>query len=313
MEEYHLLKASYEELAAFIAELPEETNTLEFKRKTTPSLIELQKEDRKLLGETLSGFANATGGVLVLGVSTEKHQHLDRAKAIDPIANVKKVAARVRSYTNECVAPVVEGVRIRSVQSEDGSGMILVSVPRGQARPHMSTAPGHHTYYRRVMDSFVPMEAYEVEEMMRLKTEPQLQFVYEIRPAGSIGANRNFVLLFGLENVSAVTAKFPYISYRYAQNQPTVSQYGDLWPRYSDVATYSVLLAAGADQVLHPGQKLYVAKLDYNETFDPRFRDWGVSSLETGATLNLEFQFGCEDCPMQAAKLTLERDELLAP
>lgn len=200
---------------------------------------------------------------------------------------------------------------------QSGSGLILLAVPRGQARPHMSTAPDHHTYYRRVMDSFVPMEAYEVEEMMRLKTEPQLRFVYEVRPAGSVGGNRCFGLLFGLENISKVTAKFPYISYRNAVNRPSVAQYGldgkgrELWPRFEDVAADAVLFAAGADQVLHPGQRLLVSKLDYNETFEPRHRDWGASNLAEGEALNLCFQYGCEDSPMQSVDLELSKEQLL--
>ena len=61
------------------------------------------------------------------------------------------------------------------------------------------------------------MEAYEVEEKMRLKTEPKLSFLHSIRAAGSIGSNRRFGLLFGLENVSTVTAKFP--SYHSAKEE----------------------------------------------------------------------------------------------
>jgi hypothetical protein len=315
MENTQLMKANFAQIASFVAEQPEENHTLEFKRKTVSDALELHKDDRRNLGAAVSGFANATGGVLVLGVSTEKHQGLDRAKELAPIANASSVAARARSYLNECVAPVVEGIKVRAAADDNGSGLILVGVPRGQARPHMSTAPDHHTYYRRVIDSFVPMEAYEVEEMMRLKTEPQLRFIYEVRPAGSIGANRNFILLFGLENFSSVTAKFPYISFSRHPNGPTVDEYGstmDLWPRVSDVASNAILFAAGADQVLHPGQRLFVSRLAYNEEFGPMLRNWGVSRLPANETLELTFQFGSEDAPMETAKIVLTREELLA-
>lgn len=308
---------TFDDVVSLVSNVAEESHALEFKRKTDPRSLELHKEDRRLLGEALSGFANATGGIVILGVGSERHHGIDRAKSLETISDVRAVANRVRSYSNECVAPPIDGVKVRALAQPDGTGVILILVPRGQARPHMSTAPGHHTYYRRVMDSFVPMEAYEVEEMMRLKSEPLLQFVYEIRSAGSVGGNRNFSLLFGLENDSKTTAKFPYISYRHDAERPTVAHYGldgngnNVWPKINDVAGGATLFAAGADQVLHPHQRLYVSKLDYMETFDPRYRDWGVSKLAPRTSLRLEFQFGCEDSPIDTAILELSREQLL--
>jgi hypothetical protein len=318
MDSATLFHANFDELVRFVSAGPEENHSLEFKRKTDPTSLELHKDDRRLLGEVLSGFANATGGLLVLGVETEKHQGIDRAKSINLISDAANYASRVRSYATDCVAPVVEGVEVRSVTNAEGAGFVLVSVPRGHARPHMSTAPGHHTYYRRVMDSFVPMEAYEVEEMMRLKTEPKLEFIYAIRASGSVGSNRMYVLLFGLANRSRVTAKFPYISYRREPDKPNVAKYGldgngnDLWPKVTDVAAGGVMFVAGADRVLHPGQELYVSKIDYTELDDNKHRDWGVSRLGDDQVLSLQFRYGCEDSPMEMVELRLTKQELLA-
>jgi len=279
-------EADYTAVTKIVAASVEETHGIEFKRKSSPSDRELNKDDRRLLGEALSGFANATGGLLLLGIGTENHQGVDRAKDIFPIANVSVVADRYRSYAAECVSPPVSGVQVRAVANEDGSGVIVIKVPQGQSRPHMSTAPGHHTYYRRVMDAFVPMQHYEVEEMMRLKTKPKLTLLWELRSGGSIGTNRIFHLMFGLRNESRMTAKFPFISYLDGTNQPSVAQYGldgngnTLWPRLSAHASPSVTFAGGADKVIHPGQGFFVSKLDFNETYDPRFmRDWGYLSL----------------------------------
>ena len=71
------------------------------------------------------------------------------------------------------------------------------------------------------------------------------------------------------------------------------------------------MFAAGADRVLHPGQKLFVSKLDYHEVFDPRFSRWGVSQLPTSETLTLEFEFRCEDSPLEKARIALTREQLL--
>ncbi len=311
------MSASVQDLVDLVTNRAEETTKLEFKRK--PSLgTELQKQDKRLLGEAVSGFANATGGMLIIGIATLKHEGIDRASELVEIEEVKSVAARYRAYIPTCTSPPVEGVKVRSVEIEDGRGVILIHVPQGQARPHMSRAPDHHTYYRRVMDSFVPMEAYEVEEMMRLKTSPKLELVTELHRAGSIGDNRQFELRFGLANISRVTAKFPYIEYLRKPNAPSVARYGldgnggTLWKQLpTGFSKGGVMFAAGADQVIHPGQVLFVSKLEMVENFDPRFqRDWGLSQLADGEEVHLHFEFGCEDCPKEVIHLHLKKEEL---
>lgn len=319
MEPEELFTLELRQISDFIDSKPEETHSLEFKRKSVPQEIELNKDDRRLMGEALSGFSNATGGILVLGVTTERHHNCDRAKEIVPIQDAEAVANRMRSYASECVSPPLVGLRIRAVIAENGAGLVLVLVPRGQSRPHMSTAPGHHTYYRRVMDSFVPMQSYEVEEMMRIKTSPKLELVYKVVGGGSIGNNHNYSIVFGLRNISRVSARFPYIAYVDSPNQPSVAEYGldgngnTLWPRLGRGSSQDVIFAAGADSVLHPGEELYVSKLDYMERRDARMRrDWAVDMLpDEDESLTLKFRFGCEGAPSEETTISLSREALL--
>lgn len=190
---------------------------------------------------------------------------------------------------------------------------MVIYVPKGQARPHMSRAPGHHTYYRRVMDSFVPMEAYEIEEMMRLKTEPLLELATDINSSGSIGDNNSFDLRFGLRNLSSTMARFPYIEYHPGPGQPYIDKYGidgngnHLWPLVRGGAANGLLFAGGADQVIHPGQTLYVSKMKMYERPDDRFAAWGLSQLPPGGT-PLRFLFGCENHPRKVVEFQLTRE-----
>lgn len=311
-----LFQGGFARVKELIDQRVEETPTLEFKCKREPNKLDLHKDDRRALGEALSGFANATGGLLVIGVETERPEGVDRACAIEVIENINQVADRYRAYAADCAAPPVTGVRIAAVEDNGGAGVLLVEVPQGNARPHMSMAPGHQRYYRRVSDTFVPMLHYEVDEMMRLRTAPKLSFVYRIEQAGSTGGNRNFGILFGLKNASRSTAKFPFISYQNSPSQPTIARCGldgngtDLWPRLNAASTEAVIFAAGADRVLHPGQSMFVSRLEYSEVLDQRFRPWAVSELE-GDELRLTFAFGCEDCPIESVDIRLSRDELL--
>lgn len=308
---------SISDIEQLVTERAEESTTLEFKRKCDPNLVDLQRTDKKLLGETVSGFANAAGGTLILGVGTENHNGIDRASALFLIKSVELVAARYQAYVSECVSPAVEGLVVSYLSNSDGDGLVVIIVPSGQSRPHMSRAPDHHTYYRRVIDRFVPMEAYEVEEMMRIKTAPDLAFVHELRKGGSIGDNREINLLFGLENVGRVTARFPYVEYLGRLGSPTSAEYGldgngrTLWPRIL-TATTGALFAAGSDSVIHPGQKLFVSKIDMCEFHDPRFpRSWGLSQIPSGGQLNLNFAYGAEDHPRKTSELEFQKEALL--
>ena len=281
--------------------------------------MELQRSDQKLLAKAVSGFANARGGTLIVGIDTKKHEGLDRACAIQEIEDVEQVSSRYEAYIRTGVSPPVEGISVTPVLSSGGRGIIVIVVPQGQARPHMSRAPDQHTYYRRVMDTFVPMEAYEVEEMMRLKAFPELSFVHTFRRAGSTGGNNQFSLLFGLQNISKVTAKFPYVEYLNQAGGPLISDTSvegsgqPLWQQIN-AASAGILFAAGADQVLHPDQSLFVGKIDFMERpLEHHYgRGWPISRVEEHEDLRLFFRFGCEDMRQQLASLQFSKDELAA-
>jgi hypothetical protein len=315
-----IMLGGFEGVQQMIANRMDETLQLEFKSKANSEDLDLHKDDRRALGEALSGFANAVGGVLLVGIETARHDGLDRAEKSKPIQKVKQVADRYRSYINECIAPPIAGIRVDALFGEDGAGFLVIEVPRGNARPHMSMAPSHQRYYRRVADRFVPMQHYEIDEMMRLKTHPKLAFFHRVQDNGSIGNTRNFIIPFGLKNVSNVTAKFPYIAYKGGHNLPRVARYGldgngrTLWPNLSIGAQGDTVFAAGADQVLHPGQQFDVSMLEFDDVFSQHStRGWALSNLEEGADLVLNFEFGCEDCPKEVFQVVLSKEEILRP
>lgn len=297
----------------------EETHQLEFKQKQNPHDLELSKDDRRALGESLSGFANAIGGVLVIGVQTDRPNGVDRAIALKLIDNVEAVADRYRAYAIDCIAPPLPALSVNALSNAAGAGVIAIQVPQGNARPHMSMAPSHQRYYRRVADSFLPMLHYEIDEMMRLKSQPSLEFRYKLMQVGSLGNNKMYHILFGLKNISKMTAKHPFISYLQTSNQPSVAEYGldgngrTLWPRIAPGASPGVTFAATSDQVIHPGQEFFISKIDFYEKYTPQStRDWGISKLLDGEILKLKFEYGCEDCPIQVAEIEFSKEDLMA-
>jgi hypothetical protein len=304
-------------LEKMVSDGVEETHRLEFKQKRDPNDVELHKDDRRALGEALSGFANATGGLLVVGVKTDRKTGVDRAAELLLMPDVDQVVDRYRSYLNDCVSPPIGGLRISTVKRADGSGAIIIDVPQGNARPHMSMAPNHQRYYRRVADSFIPMLHYEIDEMMRLKASPQLELILAYQSGGSIGGNPKNFLAFGLKNISKATAKYPYIFVRSSLAGPRLSDYGldgngpTLWSRLVQGVAGEATFAAGADMVIHPNQSFLVSRFEYLHKLDERMQYWSADSLHESQVVRFEFTFGCEDAPATTKFVEFAKTHLL--
>jgi predicted HTH transcriptional regulator len=71
-----------------IAERREESLHLEF--KTFSSDTTLTRDDRKMLAKAICGFANAEGGILIVGVETKKNDGVDAAFAKRPVADLNR-------------------------------------------------------------------------------------------------------------------------------------------------------------------------------------------------------------------------------
>jgi predicted HTH transcriptional regulator len=74
-----IVKGGFGVVESLVASRLEETPQLEFKQKRSGADLDLHKDDRRALGESLSGFANAIGGTLIVGVKTDRPDGVDRA------------------------------------------------------------------------------------------------------------------------------------------------------------------------------------------------------------------------------------------
>ena len=89
---------NYSDLQELIAEGETEGLYLECKSPGSPNL---NKDLRVTLAKAISGFANASGGVLAWGISTTKHQHgsLDVLSQLEPIANCKNFMRQINVFS----------------------------------------------------------------------------------------------------------------------------------------------------------------------------------------------------------------------
>jgi predicted HTH transcriptional regulator len=99
-----------------------------------------ENEAQKGLAKALCGFANADGGVVVVGLSTKSTSDKYTPDLIDrivPVPDVMGLRSRIESLVPELVEPPLISVKIAAV-SEDQStktGFVVVDVPATRRSP----------------------------------------------------------------------------------------------------------------------------------------------------------------------------------
>lgn len=198
-----------------IEEAAQETLQLDFKRKEVDRNGEFSPNDRKILAEALSGFANSAGGLIVFGVYARKGQdQIDCAQSAYPISDIQRFYSEAKTEVGRLIQPRLDDVAIEIIPSERvaGSGYLLVYVPRSERRPHRSEAKNQKGYYKRVGDSFFEMEHYDIEDAFSRTSVASLEPFYERGMNFHSDLGREFIFDIGLTNTSYTTAKLPFIS-----------------------------------------------------------------------------------------------------
>ncbi|MDJ0945963.1 MAG: ATP-binding protein [Kiloniellales bacterium] len=191
-----------------------ESQDLEFKQKSDVSNPILNKDDKRNLGRSLSGFSNATGGVLIWGVETGKSSDDESlAKSPKPIFSYDRFARNLSALIPEYLSPPNLSIEILPIESaaNDGSGFVAIRVEASDKRPHMSLAPGHNTYFLRVGDVTHPMVDFQVRDMLRIQTAPVLKMGYLFEKTSISGAVHGAELILTVANESDISANHPYL------------------------------------------------------------------------------------------------------
>jgi hypothetical protein len=154
-----------EHLQALVDEQLPESLTLDY--KASPAL---SKEDRKRdeMCKDVSAFANSAGGQIVYGIEEDGPIPVSLDKGSDPNVITREWIEQV---LNSRISPKIEGLRITPIPLGTGNAFVI-TVPQATSRaPHQ--APDNK-YYRRYNFQSVAMADYEVRDMMRRTTTPDL-------------------------------------------------------------------------------------------------------------------------------------------
>ena len=230
-----------------------------------------QKDEdaQRMLAKALCGFANAEGGVLIIGFEAKSRQSKydpDVIHSAVPVADAISVKSRIESLVGELVEPRVQGVLVAAVSDNPGSkaGFVLTSVPATEGLPCRSRK--HRDFYQRITAGTYPMEYFQIADMFGKRHRPQLFLYLEegtFRPEGQVYERE---LILGMENRGRAVAKFPSIRFKRVDGI-NVNPWGidgnrnfglPLRPTEPEL----IVFGGGADHVIYPGTVLKIAKLD---------------------------------------------------
>ena len=180
----------------------EESLTLEYK-----SAEALDKSDfkKKEMTKDVSAMANAAGGILVYGIS--EFSDLDKRHLpaeITPVDRTKFPREWVEQII-QAIRPRIDGIVIHSVNLSSGENDVvyIVEIPQGSTAHQASD----HRYYKRFNFQSVPMEDYEVRDVMFRQQTPDimLNFLVEL----TSNENQTFYnLIIQARNVGSAFAQY---------------------------------------------------------------------------------------------------------
>ncbi len=245
----------------------------------------MEEEDRKTLGEALSGFANTEGGVLVWGVDCRRGTAPDDADAVQglkPIQGLQRWLSDLQTFEHQVVSPALAGVRhhiiLEPVHGED-CGYAITYVPKSESVPHMAIAKtkDQYSYFLRSGTSFVKMGHSMVADRFGRRPHPDLHVSLYGRSQSEKDNTRTYELVLGIKNVGRGLAVYPALLIR-LQGSLQFLQFGldgngnDGLPRHNrgfrQDQTNERMYAGGINDVIHPGTTRDVTKLTFSFPID---------------------------------------------
>ncbi len=316
------------------------------KCKANNSKSEIERDDRRNLGKTLSAFANSDGGLLLWGVDAREKDGVDRLVRKMPISQISSFRSMIEKAISELISPPIKNVEILEIHSntENLSGFLAIYIAASESRPHMSVANTDAGFYFRNGHRSLLMEVYQVRDQMLRKTVPQLHLIWSVQ----IGINEltfhqppikeiPIYIVLSLSNNSTVSARFPYILINYnpvsrgtledngsynVESPPTVIGFNELRVKktVSDFVCLSSEweVAGGADCCIHPGSSMRMAAIKSvsptNQTSEVKNGVIICKYLEpyyySTKEILLYLSFSCLDMPCERQILRISGTEL---
>jgi Putative DNA-binding domain len=234
------------------------------------------EEAQRMLAKALCGFANADGGVIVIGFEARggpaKHDP-DIIQRSAPVEDAIFVKSRVEGLIGDLVEPRLQGIVVIAIPEAPNakSGFVLIGVPPTDGLPTRSRKD--HKFYQRISSGTYPMEYFQIADMFGKRHRPLLFLHLEEGLLHQVGHGYERELTVGMENRGRAVARFPSIRFKCARDVAVSpfgidGNHGFGLPRRPTEAELT-LFGGGADHVVYAGTTLKIAKLEQRAVPNP--------------------------------------------
>lgn len=158
------------DILALIDNQVKESISLEY--KSAGAIVRTNTRRNDDVSKDVSSFANSAGGTIVYGVREDVNLPIEIDGGLDPGLVSREWLEQV---INSTIQQRIDGVRINQVElvtTFPGKVLYVVEIPQAIARaPHQAS---DHKYYKRFEFNSVPMEDYEIRDVMLRSVGPDL-------------------------------------------------------------------------------------------------------------------------------------------
>jgi hypothetical protein len=122
-----------------------------------------KNDEHKEFLKDISSFANAQGGLLIIGVKEPKNglSVHDQIVGVNDGSNIAKDLERVAATS---IDPRIPGLLIKTVELSNKKDVIVVYIPPSMSRPHMVCYQKLRSFYVRHSEASVPMTTHEIQD-----------------------------------------------------------------------------------------------------------------------------------------------------
>lgn len=183
----------------------EESLTLEYKAAEALDKSDYKKQE---ITKDVAAMANSAGGLLIYGIAEYNEpdkRHLP--ERITPVNRAEFPREWLEQVINS-IRPRIDGIVIHSVGLSSGENDVVYVVEIPQS--HTAHQARNHRYYKRFNFQSVPMEDYEIRDVIFREQMPEVvvRFLIEIKPSDEAAGKTEHHLIVQAKNLGSAFARY---------------------------------------------------------------------------------------------------------
>jgi len=277
------------------------------------------KEDemQRMLAKALCGFANADGGVIVIGMQARRGPDKDNPDLIEkavPVSDIMAVKSRIEDLVGQIVEPGLDGVELASVEESPGaqSGFVVISVPPTEGFPCRSRKDWK--FYQRISAGTYPMDYFQIVDMFGKRRRPVLSLYLEEGMVESRNRIPTRTFIIGIENSGRAIAKFPSLRLKRGgfdiDSFGIDGNHGFGLPQLPSDSEW-IIFGGGSDHVIHAGTILKITRIEQPSRESEWQRVGSTQRSRSFAELTLNAQLAADEFLITLDSRTIAPKDLL--